>query len=89
MRSGVEAPEGKAGDGGARFDVEWEAVVIGETVEWVDVAGESVDERVPRVVLRVMFVVSEEGGAGRWDNGRRVEEERMEARHRKHSPVPK
>jgi len=89
MRSGVEAPEGKAGDGGERFNVEWEGVVIGETVEWVDVVVESVDEPVPRVVLRVMFVVSEDGGAGRCDKGGGVEEGRMEARQRKHSPVPK
>ena len=38
------------------------------------------------VVLRAAFVVSEEGGGGRWE---RLAGERMWARQRKHSPVPK
>jgi len=84
----VDAPDGRPGDGGARFDVDVAGVVVGDRDECVEVVEESVDELVPRVVLRVMFVVSEEGGAGRCDNVERVDE-RMEARQRKHSPVPK
>lgn len=38
------------------------------------------------VVLRVMFVVSAEGGGGRFEG---KEEDKVEARQRKHSPVPK
>lgn len=79
IRSGVEAPEAKEGVegvGGARLldDVVGESRVgVGDLVP-------------PIVVLRVMFVVSAEGGGGRcW----RLEAERMCARQRKHSPVPK
>lgn len=39
------------------------------------------------VVDRCMFVVSAEGGGGKFRS--RSEVERMAARHRKHSPVPK
>jgi hypothetical protein len=41
-----------------------------------------------RVVVRWRFVVSEDGGGGRVDRSDGWEE-RMEARQRKHSPVPK
>jgi hypothetical protein len=42
---------------------------------------------IPRVVVRWRLVVSEDGGGGR--DKRAGLEERTEARHRKHSPVPK
>ena len=45
------------------------------------------EEELDIVVLRCRFVVSLEGKGGRWLG--RVAEERMEARQRKHSPVPK
>ena len=79
MRSGVEAPEadeGVLGVGGARLleDALRESRVgVGDLTS-------------PVVVLRVMFVVSAEGGAGMWW---RLEGERICARLRKHSPVPK
>jgi len=89
IRSGVETPdanEGEFGDGGAS-DV-WEAE--GE-VRDDEVVGERrreleglLEEDI--VVLRVMFVVSVDGGGGRFVG---KEEERVEARQRKHSPVPK
>jgi hypothetical protein len=75
MRSGVLAPvAGDLGEGGARFDIE----EVGERSE---------DDEFEIVVLRAMFVVSAEGGGGRKFG--RVAVERMEARQRKHSPVPK
>jgi hypothetical protein len=79
IRSGVEAPEendGVFGVGGAR--VPKEAGEMGFETE--SVLGP------PMVVLRVAFVVSDEGGGGRWA---RLVGERMCARQRKHSPVPK
>lgn len=79
IRSGVDAPdacEGVEGDGGARLPDE----VVGERREEVEDLGP------PIVVLRVMFVVSVEGGGGRCC---RFVGERMCARQRKHSPVPK
>ena len=42
---------------------------------------------IPRVVVRWRLVVSEDGGGGR--DKRAGLGERTEARHRKHSPVPK
>jgi len=42
---------------------------------------------VPSVVVRWRLVVSEDGGGGR--DRRAWLEESIEARHRKHSPVPK
>jgi len=80
MRSGVEAPErkpGEVGDGGARPVVS-EIWKVAE--RWLGDLG------IPIVVLRCRFVVSEDGGGGRWpiDIG-----ESIEARQRKHSPVPK
>jgi hypothetical protein len=41
-----------------------------------------------RVVVRWRFVVSEDGGGGREDRHEDWEES-IDARHRKHSPVPK
>jgi hypothetical protein len=79
MRSGVEVPEGKEGVEsvcGARLFED----VVGERRVGVGDFGP------PIVVLRVMFVVSADGGGGRWE---RFEGERMCARQRKHSPVPK
>lgn len=65
---------GDLGDGGARFDIE----ELGER---------RVEEELEIVVLRAKFVVSAEGGGGRKFG--RVAAERMAARQRKHSPVPK
>jgi hypothetical protein len=73
MRSGVEAPEMKEGVEG-----------VGSARLLLDMLGEGGYED-PMVVLRCMFVVSAEGGGGRW---RREEGESMLARQRKHSPVP-
>ena len=59
MRSGVEAPEadeGVLGVGGARLFEE----VVGERRVGVG------DWAMPIVVLRVAFMVSAEGGGGRW-----------------------
>jgi hypothetical protein len=44
---------------------------------------------VPIVVLRWRFVVSDEGGGGRFVGRIWLFGERLEARQRKHSPVPK
>jgi len=75
MRSGVLASvAGDLGEGGARLDIE-------------DVGESSEDEEFDIVVLRCRFVVSAEGGGGRKLG--RVAAERIEARQRKHSPVPK
>lgn len=79
IRSGVEAPEGVLGVGGARLLEE--AGEIGFETERV-----FGDLEPSIVVLRVAFVVSEEGGRGRWE---RLVGERIWARQRKHSPVPK
>lgn len=49
--------------------------------------GDNVFDEEPIVVDRCMLVVSAEGGAGRF--WRCVRGERIEARQRKHSPVPK
>jgi len=81
MGLGVEAPERVVdvdGVGGARLplEVEGEGMVFGR------------EEVLPVVALLCKFVVSEEGGSGRWD-GKGEEELSVEARHRKHSPVPK
>ena len=79
MRSGVEAPEageGVFGVGGVRLLED----VVGERRVGV---GDLVP---PIVVLRVIFVMSAEGGGGRWWG---LEGARMCARQRKHSPVPK
>jgi hypothetical protein len=53
------------------------------------VTEEERDVDVPIVVLRCMLTVSEEGGAGRFERLGMPDEERIEARQRKHSPVPK
>jgi hypothetical protein len=103
MRSGVEMPEGKEEGGGAREWVDCEgewgegAVVkedwcVGESREEEDGFGVAFRERaeeevVPIVVLRCMLVVSAEGGGGRFVGS--AVGERVEARQRKHSPVPK
>lgn len=74
MRSGVETPDaefGVEGVGGARLPFEE--------------AGESGFFVVPMVVVRWRFVVSDDGGGGRWCS---EAAESMEARHKKHSPVP-
>ena len=59
-------------------------------VSLVGRGGESVFavEDVPIVVLRCRFVVSVEGGGGRWERFGRVWGGSIEARQRKHSPVP-
>ena len=74
--SGVETPEGKEGEGGAREWVDWvgEGIVVNEDCkvgerkeedEGVKFGSmEEVEE--PIVVLRCRFVVSAEGGGGRW-----------------------
>lgn len=56
-------------------------------VEGNDVGESREDAALEIVVLRCRFVVSVEGGGGRWLGS--VAEERVEARQRKHSPVPK
>jgi hypothetical protein len=95
IRSGVEIPEGKEGvDGARREDVECE----GEGLR-LDVNEEAAGERsveevcvgreegVPMVVLRWRLAVSDEGGGGRFEW---IEEgDTIDARQRKHSPVPK
>ena len=87
IRSGVEAPEANDGLGGARLWAEEEGDRSAGEGIGLDVDGFEGDLGGPeRVVLRVAFVVSAEGGKGRWV---REEAERMCARQRKHSPVPK
>lgn len=49
-------------------------------------ADEDVFDMAPMVVLRVMFVVSAEGGGGRDERSGKAG--RRKARQRKHSPVP-
>lgn len=96
--SGVETPERKEGDGGTREEVEW--VGEGTVVKEDCVVGARREEDVwdregcgreeteePIVVLRWRLMVSVDGGGGRWFAI--VWGERIEARQRKHSPVPK
>lgn len=94
IRSGVLTPE-KEGEGGANEEVDCvgegiaKVLLVGERREDEEGFGErGLGEEVEAiVVLRCRFVVSVEGGGGRFE----VKEvgERMEARQRKHSPVPK
>ena len=80
MRSGVDAPL-RLGRGGERvFGFEGLVGVSGE--KSIRFWG------VPIVVLRWRLVVSVEGGGGRFCR-LEMEGERMLARQRKHSPVPK
>jgi hypothetical protein len=94
--SGVLTPDWREGEGGAREEVEWvgEGMVVNEdwcvgerSVEEICEVGGREETEDPIVVLRCRLVVSLEGGGGRWFA--MVCEERMEARQRKHSPVPK
>jgi hypothetical protein len=95
IRSGVEIPEGKEGvDGVRREDVECEGEGFGLDVN-EETAGERSleevgvgrEEEVPMVVLCWRLVVSGEGGGGRFEW---IEEgDTIDARQRKHSPVPK
>ena len=74
-----DANEGALGVGGARLPL----LVVGERgLECVALDGEG---ELPIVVLRCILIVSAEGGGGRCE---RLSWERMEARQRKHSPVP-
>lgn len=77
IRSGVETPDGKEGRFGERR--------LFEDAEFVDVW----EVVLAIVVLRCIFVVSALGGGGRVIGKRGEEGERMLARQRKHSPVPK
>jgi len=93
--SGVDIPEGKEGvDGVRREDVECEGEGLGLDMNeeaagerCVEEMGVGREERVPMVVLRWRLVVSDEGGGGRfeWIEDR----DTIDARQRKHSPVPK
>lgn len=79
MRSGLDVPE--LGEGPGVTGDKREGLVGCELVvgDW--------GFEVPIVVVRCMFVVSADGGGGRF---RMMKEgERIEARQRKHSPVPK
>ena len=81
IRSGVEVPEAKDGFGGAGGARLLDDVLgMGDRREAFRERGAAI------VVLRVIFVVSAEGGGGRC--ARLVGEKRC-ARQRKHSPVPK
>jgi hypothetical protein len=78
IRSGVEIPEGKEG-------VDGNEEAAGERS--VEEMGVGREEEVPMVVLRWRLVVSDEGGGGRFEW---IEEgDTIDARQRKHSPVPK
>ena len=95
IRSGVEIPEGKEGvDGVRREDVECEGEGLRLDVNEeaagersVEEVGVGREEGVPMVLLRWRLVVSDEGGGGRFEW---IEAgDTIDARQRKHSPVPK
>jgi hypothetical protein len=92
IRSGVEVPDPNANVLGLRGARDVEDVCGEGWLEKEEPVGERREgsrEEAESVVLRCMFVVSDEGGGGRLASGGMEEAERIDALQRKHSPVPK